>query len=201
MLQKRFNHLCKNFTNDTLLIKYLWLEIEKAYSSPTRHYHTLAHLKQLYTVLPTLDAVTEFAIFYHDIVYDVLRHDNEEQSALICKEQLNHLAVPSFIIEETMQLIRETKAHNTSSRRNALFLDADLAILGSREILYLKYIKHVRQEYSVYSEIDYIKGRKKVLMHFLGKARIYLSYYFYEHYEKKARANLQEELKELLPKL
>jgi len=198
MLQERFNHLCKNFTDDTLLIKHLWLEIEEAYSSPVRHYHTLAHLEQIYTLLPTLDAVTEFAIFYHDIIYDVFRHDNEEQSALVCKEQLNHLAVPPFIIDKTMQLIRETKAHTASSSQNALFLDADLAILGSREILYLQYIKNVRQEYALFSDMEYLKGRKKVLMHFLEKERIYRSDYFYEHYEKRARENLQKELQQLL---
>ena len=198
MLQKRFNHLCKKFTNDTQLIKSLWLEIEEAYSSPTRHYHTLAHLKQIYTVLPTFDDVTEFAIFYHDIIYDVLCQENEEQSALICKNQLNHLAVPIFIIEETMQLILETKMHNASSSRNTLFLDADLAILGSRRELYLQYIKNVRKEYAIYSNIEYIKGREKVLMHFLEKERIYISDYFYEHYENRARENLEKELQQLL---
>jgi len=191
MLQKRFNHLCKNFTNDAQLIKSLWLEIDEAYSSPVRHYHTLAHLEQIYTLLPTLDAVTEFSIFYHDIVYDVLRQDNEEQSALVCKNQLNRLAVPTSIVKETMQLIRETKAHTASSTQNALFLDADLAILGSREI-------RVRKEYTVYSNIEYIKGRKKVLIHFLEKKRIYQSDYFYEQYEKRARENLEKELQQLL---
>jgi len=198
MLQKRFNHLCKKFTNDVHLIKSLWLEIDEAYSSPVRHYHTLAHLEQIYTLLPTLDAVTEFSIFYHDIVYDVLRQDNEEQSALVCKNQLNRLAIPTSIVKETMQLIRETKAHTASSTQNALFLDADLAILGSREILYRQYIKHVRQEYTLYRDIDYIKGRKKVLMHFLEKERIYRSDYFYERYEKRARENLEKELQQLL---
>jgi len=175
--------------------------VREAYSNPTRYYHTLTHLKQIYTVLPTLDTVTEFAIFYHDIVYDVLRHDNEEQSALICQNQLNHLAVPISIIEETMQLILETKMHNASSSRNTLFLDADLAILGSRRVPYLQYIKNIRKEYTIYSNIEYIKGRKKVLTHFLEKERIYISDYFYEHYENRARENLEKELRQILSKI
>lgn len=201
MLQKRFNHLCKNFTDDTLFIKHLWLEIKEAYSSPARHYHTLAHLKQIYTVLPTLNVVTEFAIFYHDIVYDVLRQDNEEQSALVCKNQLTRLAVPSSIIKESIQLIRETKAHDAGSRRNALFLDADLAILGSSKEAYEKYTQQVRREYAIYNDATYFKGRKKVLKMFLDKDRIYKSKHFHNKYEKQARVNILIEYNSLIKNL
>ena len=194
MIKNKFQTLCQNFTSDQKIIGSLWQEIEQRHRESTRQYHTLRHLEHIYSVLPKLNHVTEFAIFYHDIVYDVSRNDNEEQSALLCQKQLKLLGVNSKLVAEICQLILETKTHEASSERNALFLDADLAILGSSEKLYNEYIQNVRKEYAIYSDDVYKEGRKKVLEHFLKKERIYMSNYFYELDERKARKNLEWEL-------
>ncbi len=85
MLKTKFITLCQNFSKDKALISSLWQEIQLVYSKPTRHYHTLKHLEEIYKELQSfnLTPLLEFAIFYHDIVYDVKRDDNEEQSALL----------------------------------------------------------------------------------------------------------------------
>ena len=194
MLKNKFQTLCQNFTSDQKLIGSLWQEVEQRHTEPTRHYHILKHLEHIYSVLPKLDHVTEFAIFYHDIVYDASRNDNEEQSALLCQKQLKLLDVNPELVAEVCQLILETKTHEASSERNALFLDADLAILGSNIEDYNEYIQNVRKEYAIYTDDVYKEGRKKVLKHFLEKERIYVSDYFYELYERKARKNLEWEL-------
>ena len=194
MIKNKFQTLCENFTSNQKLINSFWQEIEQRHREATRHYHTLRHLEHIYSVLPKLDHITEFAIFYHDIVYDASRNDNEEQSALLCQKQLILLGVNPELIAEVCQLILETKTHEASSERNALFLDADLAILGSNVEIYNEYIQNVRKEYASYSADVYKEGRKKVLKHFLEKERIYVSDYFYELYERKARKNLEWEL-------
>ena len=194
MLKTKFQTLCQNFTNDHNLVDTLWQEIEQRHTEPTRHYHTLQHLEQFYTELPRLDAVTEFAIFYHDIVYEVTRSDNEEQSALLCEGRLLGLGVEPELVAEVVQLIGESKTHEASSPRNTLFLDADLAVFGSTEKVYENYTHNVRREYAIYGDDVYSEGRQKVLRHFLAKERIYLSSYFYEKYEQKARKNLESEL-------
>ena len=186
MLKDKFTKLCNNFSNDKELISKLWQEIEEAYTKKSRHYHTLKHLEHIYSELPKLDIVTEFAIFYHDIIYDVKRADNEQQSALLCKERLASLSVDLSTIKDAVALVNETKTHNPSTTRNTLFLDADLAILGSEAKIYIKYTKQIRREYAVFDEATYFEGRKKVLKHFLGKDRIYHSDYFYFKYEAKA---------------
>ena len=193
MLKNKFKTLCQNFTQEPQIIATLWKEIEERYSEPTRYYHTLKHLEHLYTELPKRDSVTEFAIFYHDIVYDASKHDNEEESAFLCKERLKLLGIKNELIEEVVTLINETKTHEASSKRNALFLDADLAVLGSSENIYQTYIDAIRKEYAIYSDDAYYEGRKKVLKHFLEKERIYMSDYFYELYEEKARENITNE--------
>ena len=194
MLKVKFTKLCNNFSNDTELISKLWQEIEGAYTQENRHYHTLKHLEYICNELPKLDTVTEFAIFYHDIIYDVKRTNNEEKSALLCKERLASLCVDLSIIKDTVALINETKTHNPSSKANALFLDADLAILGSDNDTYTDYAKQIRAEYIIYNQEEYNTGRKKVLKHFLKKERIYHSNYFYNKYEEKARENIRKEL-------
>ena len=97
MLKTKFTALCQNFSKDKALISSLWQEIQLVYSKPTRHYHTLKHLEEIYKELQSfnLTPLLEFAIFYHDIVYDVKRDDNEEQSALLAKKRLEELSVPS----------------------------------------------------------------------------------------------------------
>ena len=194
MLKNKFQILCQNFTSKRELISKLWSEIEKAHTTPTRHYHTFKHLEQIYRALPTLTILYEFAIFYHDIVYDVSSKDNEEQSALLCEKRLKYLGVSSEFRNQVTQLIRETKTHVASSKTNALFLDADLAILGSTWKSYKKYFQNVRKEYTVYSDDIYNVGRKKVLKQFLKKKRIYINDYFYERYEEQARKNIEQEL-------
>jgi len=198
MLKNKFQTLCQNFTSDQKLIGSLWQEIKQRHAEPTRHYHTLKHLEHIYSVLPKLDYVTEFAIFYHDIVYDASRNDNEEQSALLCEKQLKLLGVNSELIADIFQLILETKTHEPSSQRNALFLDTDLAILGSSVEVYNEYIQNVRKEYAIYSDDVYKKGRQKVLEHFLEKERIYISDTFYELYEEQARNNITIEYNSLI---
>jgi len=198
MLKNKFQTLCQNFTTNQQLIDSLWQEIVERHSEPNRYYHTLKHLEHIYREIPKLDTVTEFAIFYHDIIYDATRSDNEKQSALVCEEQLALLGVTSTTIVKVTQLINETKTHEPSIKRNALFLDADLAILGATKEVYKKYTQNVRREYSIYSDEIYYEGRKKVLKHFLEKERVYMSHYFYKLYEKKARNNITIEYNSII---
>ena len=88
MLENRFRTLCQIFSKDTELISLLWQEIRVAYSNPMRYYHTLKHLEDIYKELHSfrVNPLIEFAIFYHDIIYDATRDDNEKQSSLLAKE-------------------------------------------------------------------------------------------------------------------
>jgi predicted metal-dependent HD superfamily phosphohydrolase len=60
--------------------------------------------------------------------------------------------------------------------------------------LYSDYYKNVRKEYSIYPNLLYNPGRKKVLKHFLAMGKIFKTDYFYQKFEKNARLNLQKEL-------
>ncbi|CAA6821030.1 MAG: Unknown protein [uncultured Sulfurovum sp.] len=190
MLKNKFKTLCQNFTYNVNIIEVLWEEIEKSHNNQDRYYHTLTHLAYIYNVLPKPNKVMEFAIFYHDIIYNPLSNDNEMQSAILCSKRLKLLKVPNKTIDAIHQLIIETKTHEPTSEQNALFLDADLAILGTKTQTYTQYCQNVRQEYAMYNNTTYIIGRQKVLKHFLAKDKIYKSKYFHDKYEKQARENI-----------
>jgi len=199
VLKNKFYTLCQKATTDSKYIETLWSEISISYSTKTRYYHTLSHLETIYNQLKPfqLTPAIEFSIFYHDIVYDTQEKDNEEKSAVLAKKRLKELGVADEVRKKVSELIIETKKHKASSCDNTLFLDADISILGSRLEVYKIYMQNIRKEYSIYSDKAYQEGRHEVLKMFLKKERLYLSNYFYNLYEEKARSNIKYELKSL----
>jgi predicted metal-dependent HD superfamily phosphohydrolase len=204
MLKDYFLQLLQGYTTDTQHANQLWAEIEEHYSEKKRSYHTLTHIEQLLQqLLNCKEQIADwdtvlFSLFYHDIIYNPLRQDNEEQSAELAVKRLNQLSYPLHKSAICYAQILATKGHqlNKDSDTN-LFTDADLSILGSNETTYSQYATDIRKEYAAYPDIIYKKGRAKVLQHFLQMQRIYKTAYFYERFEKQARLNVTAELKQL----
>lgn len=193
--------LCHRYTSDRELIQQLWQELEKAYTARSRHYHNLDHIAYMleladrYKVESTEFDLLLFAIFYHDIVYKSARSDNEEQSAVMAEARLRRLGISETDILTVKEMIIATKAHQ--EHKNGLInllLDLDLAILGADEERYGRYSQGVRKEYSIYPDLIYKPGRRKVLQHFLSQDHIYKTRAFQEEFEENAKANLQREL-------
>jgi predicted metal-dependent HD superfamily phosphohydrolase len=143
------------------------------------------------------DAVL-FALFYHDIIYNALKGDNEEQSAELATERMTTLGVPEERVKKCRAHILATKKHEVSADMDTnLFTDADLSILGKEWEVYEAYCKNVRLEYSIYPDLVYKPGRKGVLKHFLQMERIFKTEHFFTLYEQQARLNIKRELEEL----
>lgn len=201
MLKDTFFELLKKYTNDDKLIESLWHEIQSAYTHKSRYYHTLSHLENLLHQLSEVkskisnwDAVL-FSLYYHDIVYNSLKSDNEEKSAVLAEKSMQQLNVPEEIKEICREQILATKSHQVSTNSDTnYFTDADLSILGAPQEIYTQYFKDVRKEYSIYPDFVYNMGRKKALKHFLTMERIFKTYDFYQQYEEQAKINLQNEI-------
>ncbi|SFV50557.1 hypothetical protein MNB_SV-12-25 [hydrothermal vent metagenome] len=200
MLETNFKLLSQNFSTQTELIKQLWMEIEIFHNTPTRHYHTLQHLANIDKERKKIklnfeeDTIFQFATYYHDIIYNIESKNNEKESAILAKKRLYQLEVPNYIINEVCELINLTKMHKKIEKRvHAYFLDADLAILGASPKEYQRYIKQIREEYRVYNETIYNRGRQKVLKNFIEKKELYQTDYFRDRYEKQARENIKNE--------
>jgi predicted metal-dependent HD superfamily phosphohydrolase len=132
------------------------------------------------------------------LVYNALKSDNEEQSALIAEKRMTLIGVPQTIVNNCKKQILATKAHLEDSDMDTNhFTDADLSILGHDWETYSGYYKSVRKEYSLYPDLIYNPGRKKVLKHFLNMERIYKTDYFYLRFEEQAKGNLLREMEML----
>ncbi len=108
-----------------------------------------------------------FTLFYYDIIYKSTKSDNEEKSADFAIEKMSKLFISKPVIESCKNQILATKSHllNQNTDTN-YFIDADLSVLGQDWNLYSSYYKNVRKEYSIYTDLLYNPGRKKVLKHF-----------------------------------
>lgn len=204
MLQDIFFTTALRFTENNALVVQLWKEIEEHYSTSARHYHTLTHLEHLHKELKeTQSTVNEwdcmvFSLFYHDVIYDTFRQNNEEKSAAFAVKRLTALKVPTAIISRCSEQILATKKHETGYDTDTdLFTDADLAILGQSPARYDIYCQQIRKEYKLYPDFLYNSGRKKVLFHFLEMERIFKTDYFFARYEQTARENIDRELRKL----
>jgi len=204
LLKNTFIQLIGNYTTESRLIKQLWEEIEENYCNKRRHYHTLQHLENLFFQLTETRAQINdwncilFSIFYHDVIYNALKTNNEERSAEFAQNRMQLLGVPHMVIENCMQKILASKKHVWSDEPDTnFFTDADLSILGQQWEVYLAYSQNIRKEYSLFPDIIYQPGRKKVLLRFLQMERIFKTDFFFNKFEITARENLQRELEQL----
>ena len=204
MFETTFKAILAHLTNNQNLIHKLWSEIAIHYNQRNRHYHNLFHLDSLLTELLMIqDKIADwqiivFSIAYHDIIYNILKKDNEEKSASLAYKRLGTLNLPTHRREKCREQILTTQGHYSSNDTDTnYFTDADLAILGSNYFKYKKYTEQIRKEYGMFPDLVYKPGRQKVLHHFLQMPTIYKTDYFIERYEQQARNNIQYELNEL----
>jgi predicted metal-dependent HD superfamily phosphohydrolase len=167
-----------------------------AYSEPHRRYHTLSHLVWLFDCLERHaeeigdPARVAFACWYHDIVYDPRRSDNEAKSAERAIKELDALRAASDLRSHVMQLIIATKDHTAGGRDydDDIFLDADFAILGSPESEYRDYVRN---------DAGWKAGRGAFLKRIAAAPRIFRTGVFEGEYAEQARANITWEMRAL----
>ena len=187
----------------------LLTEVKKAYARPVRNYHHFGHVLE---VLRHYKAVEEdigwkspvdvfLAVLYHDIIYDFGAKDNEAQSAVFARKHLQKWLLDTpFQIDYIQHLIDLTAQHgqlsrHTLSREETLFVDCDMAILGASQERFAQYEKEIEAEYTqVYFKPMYRFGRRRFFSKLLKTDRIFLSDYFFERLEEKARHNIAQAL-------
>lgn len=87
-------------------------------------------------------------LWFHDAVYDVHRHDNEEQSARLMRAAAARVGLPAPESERVSGLIMATKHDAVPAGVDAaLIVDVDLSILGAA-VERFDDERQVRDEYS-----------------------------------------------------
>ncbi len=203
-LKERWLTLTNKYSSDEVLVNSFFSEIESAYNSPGRHYHTCSHIKHLldlsyrYNKQLQDNEIVDFAIFYHDIVYDVSKSDNEERSASIARERMAQFQTPYEKQVEVARYIMASKTHQLDDGNSetdlAWFLDFDMSILGSDWETYLQYLGQVRQEYISYPDKVFAAGRSQFLESTIMMPFIFNTSQFRLNCEQQARLNIQREL-------
>lgn len=197
--------LLKFNSNEELIDKYL-NAIIRAYASTQRHYHNLEHIYNMLQLIDEVELeegekeVVQLATFFHDVVYVPGRKDNEEISADYATKVLTILNIIPALQEKVKSLILQTKNHHSNEPLDRLiqvFLDIDLAVLGSGEKLYEAYSNGIRKEFHAMDKSKYLKGRKLFLESMLSSDFIYHTPEFRNQLETNARINLENELAEI----
>jgi predicted metal-dependent HD superfamily phosphohydrolase len=178
-----------------------WAAVVAAWSEPHRRYHDLAHLAGVLGLVGELagaaadpDAV-RLAAWYHDVVYDPHRPDNEQVSAERARAGLRGL-VPEERVEEVVRLVLLTAGHDPApdDANGVVLCDADLAVLAGPPESYAAYASAVREEYGHLSDEEFTAGRIAVLEHLLALPALYRLPAVAAQWTPRARANLTAEL-------
>lgn len=202
MLKEKFLNLIEKYSDNNNYNLECWNEIEKCYSSKSRHYHNLGHIENMLIELDNVKSKIKdldsllFAIYYHDIIYKSTKNDNEHQSALIFKKRISKTSFTN--LSKCIAQIEATKEHKLSDNYDTnVLLDIDLSILGKSTKEYQKYCADIRKEYIIYPDFMYKRGRKKVLKSILDLNSIYKTDFFKQKLENQAKENLRFELNQL----
>lgn len=172
------------------------------YDEGHRRYHNRTHLEELFALyegckhlLKDRKAVIA-AIFYHDLVYNPRSSVNEEESAESAVSSLSGLGFSPAFAERVGGMVLCTKTHACpeEDEDTKLFIDMDMAILGSDPVRYRAYARAVREEYACFDDrLFYTARLNRFLIPTLSKPRLFLTGLFEERYGGQARKNMMEE--------
>jgi predicted metal-dependent HD superfamily phosphohydrolase len=179
----------------------LFAEVERRYQEAHRHYHTLRHLEECFAALDGVRAhgaditAIELALWFHDAIYDVRRHDNEERSAAWAASCLERAGVAQATIDKVVSLILATRHHVPGADPDAcLLVDVDLAILGAPPSRFHEYERQIRAEYAHVPDEVFARKRHELLEDFMQRPVLFSTAACRARYEQQARSNLSKAL-------
>jgi predicted metal-dependent HD superfamily phosphohydrolase len=186
----------------------LWAEVEAAYATPGRAYHTIGHVREVLRHCEDVAAPggpgwkhpdeVLLAALYHDAVYVPGAKDNEAKSAELAVDAAARF-YPSIDRACVARLVLLTAKHGALApadvdAEEALFLDCDMAILAADAATFDAYDRGVAAEYAHVPRELYLAGRRAFLGALVEKPRIFLSDFFHVRLDEAARANLRRAL-------
>lgn len=187
----------------------MWDALLAAYAQPPRAYHNVAHVfavlehyKDVVANVGWQEPVEVFlAVLYHDAVYEPGSRENEARSAELARAHIQ-CWLSGVDAERVARLIELTARHGqlapgTVNSDEALFLDCDMAILGADAAAFAAYDRAIAAEYrGVVPAWMYRLNRRRFLKSLLARERIFLSEYFHEQFDARARINLRRAVTE-----
>lgn len=175
----------------------LLAQLMAAYAEPQRHYHTQQHLGECLSAFDAARALAErpdeveLALWFHDAIYDIKGHDNEQRSADWARAALVDAGVVADIVDRVHALVMATR-HTAvpAGRDEQLLVDIDLSILGAERARFDEYEQQIRKEYAYVPGFLFRAKRREILKGFLDRPAIYSTPHFHDALEARARNNL-----------
>ncbi|MGK6306980.1 HD domain-containing protein [Variovorax sp. DT-64] len=168
------------------------------YGEPHRAYHTLQHLDECLEGLALersrakRPAEITLALWFHDAIYDVHRHDNEERSADWAQQALRDAGADADAAQRVHALVMATRHQAQPEEADAqLLVDIDLSILGAPAPRFAEYEQQIRFEYAHVPPEVFEPRRREILGSFLARDPLYLTPSIRARLEAQARLNLQ----------
>ena len=198
-IANRFIRWCRACNASEAEAEKVWPDLSALYQESHRHYHTLAHIA---ASLAELDATgkgtteLEGAIWFHDVIYEPTRADNEDASITWFVNVIGAWLAPATR-NTIARLIAATdfRKPRNDNPDEALMVDIDLAILSADWPVYDTYRRSVRREYAHVPDEAFRSGRAKVMASFLA-APVYRTPDFTPR-ETRAQGNITREIAEL----
>lgn len=176
-------------------------ELQRRYTEPQRHYHTMQHLGECLAWFDHEKALAErpgevaLALWFHDAIYDVHAHDNEARSADWARRALLDAGVDTAAADRVHALVMATRHDAVPQGRDAeLLIDIDLSILGAERARFDEYERQVQAEYAFVPDEVRLPRRRAILQRFLDRKAIYATPRMHAQLEARARTNLQRSI-------
>ncbi len=176
----------------------LFAQLKAAHAEPQRHYHTLQHLGECLSAFDDARALAEhpheveLALWFHDAIYDVKGHDNEQRSAGWARDALLAAGVAAEAAQRVHGLVMATRHTAVPvGRDEQVLVDIDLSILAAERTRFDEYEQQIRKEYACVPGFLFRRKRREILRGFLERPAIYSTPHFHEALEARARENLR----------
>ncbi|MEJ8856689.1 N-methyl-D-aspartate receptor NMDAR2C subunit [Variovorax robiniae] len=176
----------------------LFTELCAHYREAHRGYHTMQHLAECLSLLQLHIAEAEhpgevaLALWFHDAIYDVPGHDNEERSADWARDALIAAGLSKDAAQRVHALVMATRHSAIPEGRDAcLLVDVDLAILGAPAERFAEYERQIRVEYAHVPPEVFEPRRRAILSQFLAREPLFQTPAIRAAREAQARVNLQ----------
>jgi predicted metal-dependent HD superfamily phosphohydrolase len=201
-MRQRWNDLLASLGVGGKAVEEEFASLTREYNSGNRYYHNLEHIRAILDTISPLEhravdfQAIQLAAWYHDIVYDPERVDNEEKSAEYGYQSLLELGLSEERANRVRELILVTADHRPPEDDidAQILVDADLAPLAIDEEQFRRHAVALRHEFSQMPEEEFNASRKDFLTHIISREKIYSTEEMHEALEDKARRNIQQSL-------
>lgn len=174
----------------------IWDALDIHYSERHRYYHTTDHIAHCLRELdlardqiPHPDRV-EMGIWFHDIIYEPGKEDNEARSADFFRKRATGAMDSEFVVAVEELILATTHRTMPVGPDRGFICDIDLSSFGLPWEGYMRDTENLRRELQV-SDEEYDPKKRRFLEAMLSRPKIFVTDSFNARYEEQARTNIR----------